>query len=78
MAENTLFLIHPDTGEVHTVKEAAKILNITTLAVYGRVRRGETGHKLWRPKGLSARFVETKEPSKHNYVKCYSEEVYIG
>ena len=78
MAENTLFLIHPDTGEVHTIKEAAKILNMTTLAVYGRIRRGETGHTLWRPKGLLARFVEVKKPSKQEYIKCYGEEVYIG
>lgn len=77
MAEDTVFLIHPDTGEVHTIKEAAAILKMTTMAVYGRIWRGETGHKLWRPKGLAAHFVAAEEKPKKQFVKCREEEKHV-
>ena len=77
MADDSVFLIHPDTGEVHTIKEAAVILKMTTMAVYGRIWRGETGHRLWRPKGLAAHFVAPEKKSKTRNIKCREEEQHV-
>lgn len=77
MADDKVFLIHPETGEVHTIKEAAVILDMSTMAVYGRIWRGETGRILWRPKGIAASFIEPEDKPEKQLITCREEERYV-
>lgn len=46
-----VFIQHPVTKEMHTVKEAGIMIGISTASVYQRIRKGDTGERLWRISG---------------------------
>lgn len=77
MKEDTVFLIHPDTKGVFTVKETAMLLGITTGAVYSRIKLGDIGKRLWRPKGTKMEATKPGNPTDLSIIKCYENEKLI-
>lgn len=78
MNDATVFLIHPDTGEAHTIAEAATILGMTKGGIHTRLRHGDTGRKLWRPQGVKSALIENGDPpDKSQYIKCREEDRYV-
>lgn len=73
-----VWLIHPETQEIFNTMEAAALIGITTGALYGRLRIGDVGKRLWRPKGFKG--VENKpgDISDLALAKCATDERYIG
>lgn len=52
-----VFLSRPDTDQLYTPAEAARIIGVQRATIYNRLAAGDTGEKLWRP-----RYVEDKIP----------------
>lgn len=61
--EPLVFIAHPLTGELHDVHKAASIIGITTSALYQRIRKGDTGTKLWRSTTLVSQLPSDKSRS---------------
>ena len=77
MKEDTVFLIHPDTKGVFTVKEAAMLIGITTGGVYTRLRLGDVGKRLWRFKGAVMKENEPGDSAGLVLAKCTENEKHI-
>lgn len=75
---DTVFLLHPKTQEVFNIKDAAAYIGITTGALYGRLRLGDMGLRLWRPKGAKVTENKPEDFSALALAKCTDDERYIG
>lgn len=77
MKEDTVFLIHPETQDVFTIKETAMLLGITTGGVYARLRLGDVGKRLWRPKGAPMKENEPGDSADLVLAKCTENERHV-
>lgn len=40
---------HPETGELYSPREVGSAIGVSTYAIYIRIKKGDTGWRLWRP-----------------------------
>ena len=63
MRESLIYVVHPDTGKMYDLNEAAEIVGTKHNTIYGRIRRGDKGRQIWRPVGVRAKDVDPGETS---------------
>jgi len=78
MREDTVFIIHPDTKQPHTLAEMVEISKVPLNTIRGRLGRGDKGWQLWRPAGTRSKdFDPGNSNGDIKQVKCAETDKFI-
>lgn len=78
MSELYFLFIHPATGAVHTTWDVMAQLGMNRASIYERIKRGDRGFRLWRPKGAKgSEFSQDTKADTSLYTDALDTEQYI-
>lgn len=77
MKIGAIFIIHPISGKVYSVKEASEEVGVPSSTITGRIRRGDRGLQIWRPSNTKAsEYSSTSLYTVDNTIKYADQEEY--